>query len=239
MDRGTELQREYYARTALKYESMHVRGDGEHDLACALIHGLAVNYNVDSILDIGSGTGRAVLRLGRALPGVKVMGVEPVEALRRVGHANGIPEHLLVEGDATKLDFPDGSFDFVCELGVLHHIPNPRLAVAEMLRVARKGIFISDTNRFGRGSLAGRYAKLIAWRVGLWPMVNWIKTGGRGYDYSEGDGIAYSYSVFDDYGYIQKQCSNVMVLNLDGSGGDLVSGAHHVGLFAVKKIDLT
>jgi hypothetical protein len=66
-----------------------------------------------------------------------------------------------------------------------------------MLRVARSAVFISDTNRFGSGPLSFRLVKLAAHRLGVWPVVFWLNTRGRGYYESEGDGIAFSYSVFD------------------------------------------
>jgi SAM-dependent methyltransferase len=230
------LQRDYYARTAALYEGMHVQGGGEHDLACALIHSLSNHYGFRSVLDVGSGTGRAVAKLSQDLPGARIIGVEPVEALRRVGHRNGIPEEHLIDGDATRLDMADSSFDLVCELGVLHHIPKPRLAVTEMIRVAKKAIFLSDSNRFGSGSVPSRYSKLLLWRLGLWPLANWIKTKGNGYIYGEGDGVAYSYSVFDDYKYIRSQCDKVMIFNLDGFCKSALTGAPHVGLFGLKKL---
>ncbi len=233
-----QLQREYYSRTSAEYDRMHTASgtDPEHDLACSLISAFSLYYGFRSILDVGSGTGRALANLGRSLPGVKVIGVEPVEALRRIGHQNGISENSLIDGDAMKLSFKDSSFDIVCELGVLHHMPNPRAAIAEMLRVSNKAIFISDSNRFGQGCLINKYIKFLLWRVGLWPLANWIKTRGKGYQYTEGDGVAYSYSVFDDYDFISRQCDKITIVNLDGSGRCSLLGAPHIGLLAFKKI---
>ena len=228
------LQREYYTRTALDYEKMHVQGGGEHDLACAIIHSMCIHHDFTSVLDVGSGTGRAVSYLSKKLPSVKVIGIEPVAALRAVGYKSGLSASVLVDGDATRMIYPDSSFDLVCELGVLHHLPCPRKAVAEMLRVAKRGIFISDSNRFGHGSIISRFAKLLLWKLRLWPSVNWIKTRGRGYNYGEGDGVAYSYSVFDDYSYISSRCRSVMVFNLDGDGESSLIGAPHVGILAMK-----
>ena len=231
-----QLQREYYTKTASLYDSMHVvHGDVEHDLACALIHSLSAYHKLTSILDVGSGTGRALVKLRENLPNARIVGVEPVEALREFGYKNGIPRDQLISGDATSLDFPDSSIDLVCELGVLHHLPKPREAVAEMIRVANKAIFLSDCNRFGRGSAKARYVKLLLWRLKLWPLVDWIRTRGKGYDYLEGDGVVYSYSVFDDYDFILSYCDQVMVFNLDGSGKSALTGAHHVGLFGLKR----
>lgn len=40
-------------------------------------------------------------------------------------------------GDATNMDFEDGSFDFVFSFHALEHIPDYRKALAEMCRVLR------------------------------------------------------------------------------------------------------
>lgn len=228
------LQRDYYARTAQSYESMHFH-EHEHDLACALIQSLSQYYGFTSILDVGSGTGRGIRNLAETLPKVRIVGIEPVEALRSIGHSNGIPEDQLIDGDATNIGFLDSSFDLVCELSVLHHIADHRRAVAEMIRVARRAIFISDVNRFGQGSVAARLSKLLIWKLHLWPLANWIKTRGRGYLYTEGDGVSYSYSVFDDYDFICSHCEKVMVFNLIGSSKNPLTGASHVGLLGLKK----
>jgi ubiquinone/menaquinone biosynthesis C-methylase UbiE len=234
MKHEIKLQRDYYTRKASQYEQMHVQGDGEHDLACMLVAGLASHYNLLTILDVGSGTGRAVIRLSKHFHRADVLGIEPVEALRAIGHSNGIPKDKLIDGDATKIAFNNQSFDLVMELGMLHHVPYPHLVIAEMLRVSRRAIFISDINRFGRGGWLSKQTKLSLWRIGLWPLFNWLKTKGKRYHFGEGDGVAYSYSVFDDYTYIKNQCSQVIIFNLDGSGMNALTGAHHIGLFAIK-----
>ena len=48
-----------------------------------------------------------------------------------------------------ELPFPSGSFDLVVSTDVLVHVPNPRKAVSEMVRVLRPGghIFFSSINR--------------------------------------------------------------------------------------------
>jgi hypothetical protein len=66
-----------------------------------------------------------------------------------------------------------------------------------MLRVARKAVFISDSNRFGQGSRAVRLIKLGLYKTRLWRVNKYIRTSGKGYQITEGDGLAYSYSVYD------------------------------------------
>jgi hypothetical protein len=66
-----------------------------------------------------------------------------------------------------------------------------------MTRVARRAIFISDNNRFGHGPPLARRAKVALHAAGLWPSLTHVRTRGRGYLLSEGDGVSYSYSVYD------------------------------------------
>jgi ubiquinone/menaquinone biosynthesis C-methylase UbiE len=53
------------------------------------------------------------------------------------------------------------SIDAAFECGVLHHVAEPSHVVGEMMRVARKAIFLSDSNRFGQGRLIARILKLL------------------------------------------------------------------------------
>jgi SAM-dependent methyltransferase len=46
---------------------------------------------------------------------------------------------VVLECDATSLDFPDGTFDVVYSFGVLHHIPEVEKAAAEIGRVLKPG----------------------------------------------------------------------------------------------------
>jgi SAM-dependent methyltransferase len=187
-----------------------------------------------SVLDIGSGTGRALVILKKELPGIRICGLEPSPELRAAAQAKGLAPHEIVDGDAQALKYPDGDFDLVCAFGALHHIPKPSIAVAEMLRVARRAIFISDANNFGQGSAPARAVKQLANFLGLWPLLDFIKSGGKGYCLSEGDGLSYSYSVFNDYAQVRRACASVHLLNTTGSGVNPYRTASHVALLGIK-----
>jgi len=221
-----DRQREYYTRTAKDYDRIHF--DETSPLGLAVLMASLEMLNAQSMLDIGSGTGRVLEHVRSRRPGQLSIGVEPVAALREVGYERGIPRDSLVDGDATRLPYPDQAFDVVCAFAALHHIHAPSLAVAEMIRVARKAIVICDANNFAQGNAFARAVKRTFNSLGMWPLVDWIKTRGRGYSESSGDGIAYSYSVFNDYRLIRERCRNVHVLNLSGDGRHAYKGADSV-----------
>jgi ubiquinone/menaquinone biosynthesis C-methylase UbiE len=189
---------------------------------------------VDSVLDIVSGTGRGMLQVKASHPHVKVTGIEPSEALPEIGYTKGLSRHELIAGDAQSLKFADGEFDLVCEFGALHHIPDPGKAVSEMLRVARKAIFISDGNNFGQGGFVGRTAKQLLRSLHLWGAADFVKTRGKGYAISEGDGLYYSYSIFSNYAQISQACKGVHLMNSTPAGTNLYRTASHIALLGIK-----
>lgn len=229
-----QLQRDYYARTAGIYEDLHVQKDDEHYFALAWMAALIGQYGYRSVLDVGSGTGRGLIFLKTMFPELRVVGVEPSSELRQIGYDKGLGREELVSGDALDLSFADGSFDLVCEFGVLHHVKYPRQMLSEMLRVAKSGIFVSDSNHFACGSLPNQLAKRFLHSLHLWKAAYWLRTGGKGYGISEGDGLSYAYSVFDDYELIQNRCQQVHMLNTNGTGADLFRTAQNVALFGRK-----
>lgn len=203
------IQQQYYSESAGNYNEMHA----DNSISLPLLLAAMDFHGIESLLDIGSGTGRVVAYVKEKRPRMKIVGVEPVEALREIGYAQGISRQELIEGDALKLPFKNGEFDMVCEFGMLHHVRQPEVVVAEMLRVAKKAIYIADANNFGQGSFAARSVKQLLNSVGLWKAADLIKTKGKGYTISDGDGLAYSYSVFNNYKQIEKECTRIALLN--------------------------
>jgi len=224
----------YYAATAARYDEMHVGENDEHYFALAIMMSFFEFLDIRSILDVGAGTGRALIDIKQKYPSIRFVGVEPSSELRSQGQLKGLSPSELVDGDAQQLAYKDGEFDMVCEFGALHHIPSPRRAVSEMLRVAKKAIFISDTNNFGQGSLAARSIKQTINILGLWPVANFLKTGGKGYSVTEGDGVSYSYSVFDQYQIIKHACKSVHAMNTLDAGPNLYRSAAHIALLGIK-----
>lgn len=193
-------QRRYYTETASRYDAMHAHEAVDDDAGMQRLFSILRTLQVRSLLDVGSATGRGLPKLSQGLPDALICGVEPVEALVRQGISSGVNQGLpifLASGDA--LPFADKSFDVVCEFGTLHHVPEPERVIEEMLRVSRNVVAIADANRFGQGSLPIRILKLLLYKLKLWKVFDYLRTRGKGYQVSEGDGVFYSYSVYDNY----------------------------------------
>lgn len=230
------LQKEYYKKTAKNYDHMHGVNsyDDEHTFALFQLIGLLEYLNINSILDVGSGTGRAIKFINDKNKNVKIVGIEPVKELREIGYSNGIANDKLIDGNGLNIEFPNNSFDLVCEFGILHHIKNNTKVVDEMLRVSKKAIFISDCNNFGSGSYFSRSLKQLMNLLKLWNIYNYIRTRGKMYMISKGDGLFYSYSVFNNFSQIKKKCKSVHIFNTKDAKENLYKTSSHLTLLGIK-----
>ena len=197
---AVEIQRKYYTDTAARYDSMHAHEGATDTVLMNYLCGFLRMLQVRSVLDVGSATGRGTRLLKQSLPGVFVCGLEPVAALAKQALLDGnAPSFPMIRATGEALPFANASFDAVCEFAMLHHVADPAAVIREMLRVARKAVFIADSNRFGQGPFILRLIKLALYKTKLWPIYTYLRTGGKGYMLTEGDGLAYSYSIYDTY----------------------------------------
>lgn len=213
-DPAVEIQREYYTETASRYDTMHKHEGVDDPATRSLILSVLRSLEIRSLLDVGSATGRGLKDFASALPGALVCGVEPVAALVQEGVAAGNGESVsLLQGSGEALPFADGSFDVVSEFSILHHVPQPSKVVREMLRVARRAVVIVDSNRFAQWSWPARLFKLFLYKMGLWGAFNFVRTRGKCYQISEGDGLFYSYSVYDSYDLVSRWADRILLLS--------------------------
>jgi ubiquinone/menaquinone biosynthesis C-methylase UbiE len=96
------------------------------------------------MLDVGTGPARIPIALCRADRHFRILGVDlagpMLDLARRNAAEAGLTDRIrFARGDAKTLPFPDGRFEAVVSNTIVHHIPNPALALAEMVRLVAPG----------------------------------------------------------------------------------------------------
>jgi ubiquinone/menaquinone biosynthesis C-methylase UbiE len=211
--RAVEIQRCYYADTASQYDSMHALEGVADPFAQAYVPSILAMLGIQTVLDVGSATGRGLKDFQKALPGAFVCGLEPVAALVQQARLFSDSAQLaMVQASGEALPFSDASFDAVCEFAILHHVPDPAKVLREMMRVSRRVLVVVDCNRFGQGTWPLRIFKLLLYKLGLWGIFDYIRTRGKRYQISEGDALFYTYSVFDSYNLIAEWADRVLLI---------------------------
>jgi SAM-dependent methyltransferase len=215
-----DVQRAYYRRTSAVYDELHTEAPDEHSFALEHVLFYLRWCGATSVLDSGCGTGRALRFLHERAPDLRLWGNDPSPDLLSIAtREHGIPSEQLDCVASDELPYGDGAFDAVVETGVLHHVADPGRLVSEFLRVARKAVFLSDSNIYGSGRHAARLAKVALGRARLLGPVNWLRRAGRHWYYSADDGVAYSYSVLDAVPLLRRMCDLVLVVPTDDAGG--------------------
>lgn len=142
---------EVWNKIAVRYAKDSVTGKTHPEEELVL---LQVMKKGSSVLDVGCATGAHVVFLAKK--GFSVTGTDVAEKMIKAAKANITKSRVKAEvrvGDATKLDFPDKSFDYVIcmgnSLGAIPQDESRKKALSEMVRVAREKVVIellkSDT----------------------------------------------------------------------------------------------
>jgi ubiquinone/menaquinone biosynthesis C-methylase UbiE len=115
---------------------------------------LAVWNRREPILDVGTGTAQIPIEFCRQSPIGDIVGIDLADHMLAVGRET--VRRLKLDGrirlekvNAREMPYASASFAAVMSNSIVHHIPEPRLVFAEIVRVAAPGatIFVRDLLR--------------------------------------------------------------------------------------------
>jgi ArsR family transcriptional regulator len=135
-----EAAQRYFAANATEWDTMRALHVAEDAVEAAMQEALGTRV-FDSLLDLGTGTGR-LLELFAPLYR-RAIGIDASSDMLAVARANldraGITNAQVRLGDVHHLPFARNSFDVVTIHQVLHYLDDPEQAIAEAARVMRPG----------------------------------------------------------------------------------------------------
>ena len=105
------------------------------------------------VLDVGCGDGMVDVLIGRLRPDVAIHGIDVLVRPRTY-----VP---VTRFDGATIPHPDGSFDVVMFVDVLHHSRDPAQLLAQAKRVTRSSVLIKDHTR--EGLLAFQTLRFMDW----------------------------------------------------------------------------
>lgn len=129
-----------------------------------------------SVLDVGAGTGQLLgviaefARKGRRRARLIGLDLNPLAVREIASESSKYDEISAIQGDALGLPFADNAFDYAfCSL-FTHHLNDEQIpaALAEMSRVARRGVFVIDLER---SRVASYLYKLFCFAFRISPLV--------------------------------------------------------------------
>lgn len=135
-----EAAQKYFAANAADWDTIRALHAPEAAVEAAVREALG-DTPFDSLLDLGTGTGRILELLSPLYE--RAIGIDASSDMIAVARANldraGVKRAQVRLGDITHLPFPRDSFDVVTIHQVLHYLAEPERAVAEAARVLRPG----------------------------------------------------------------------------------------------------
>ncbi|RDJ11181.1 ArsR/SmtB family transcription factor [Rhizobium grahamii] len=175
-----ERAQAYFSRNAAEWDELRRLHAADDEVDAAVIR-LLGSQPIDSLLDLGTGTGR-ILEL---LSGLyrRAIGVDASRDMLSVARANldksGITKASVRHADILNLPFEAQDFDVVTIHQVLHFFDQPEIAIGEAARMLRPGgrLLIIDLAPHGLEYLRDEHAHV---RLGFshQSMSDWLRKAG-------------------------------------------------------------
>jgi ubiquinone/menaquinone biosynthesis C-methylase UbiE len=104
-----------------------------------ILRKMSLIKNIGTALEIGCGSGNGSRLIRKYFSARKIIAVDLDEKMIRLAKKrhDGLATFLVM--DASKLEFPDKTFDAIFDFGIIHHIPNWQECLNELKRVLKPG----------------------------------------------------------------------------------------------------
>jgi ubiquinone/menaquinone biosynthesis C-methylase UbiE len=142
------------AQEALDYDQMDHAEVNRKFVEDLLAVGIDVSERQTDVLDLGTGTAQIPIQLCRQHALSRVMATDAAVSMLELARYNvelaGFVERIqLTQVDAKTLPFDSEMFDVVISNSIVHHLPQPLVALREAVRVTRQGglLFFRDLLR--------------------------------------------------------------------------------------------
>lgn len=177
--------KDMFSRVAKRYDMLN------HLLSAGVDYGwrrdvvrIVAQQSPQTLLDVATGTGDLAIAMGKAMPTVRITGVDLCEEMLVVARTkNANPKITFIQGDAEQLSVEDETMDVVTAAFGVRNFENLEQGLREMRRVLKSGgklvilEFSMPENRIINAIYSFYFKKLL-------PLVGGIVSGDRGaYDY--------------------------------------------------------
>jgi ubiquinone/menaquinone biosynthesis C-methylase UbiE len=217
---------DYYNETASDYDAMHGDSEPDHTKAFELGWPL-VGSDVESVLDVGCGTGRGLAWIAKNNPQIRLSGADPSDSMLSIA-SKKVSGADLRRGSGENIPFDDKSIDLVTATGIMHHVDDHAKVIAEMFRVARNAVLISDHNNYALGGDMMRRLRMGLKLCGLLRATTYICQGFSRRGYSEEHGWWYPYSLFDNYEEIARRAGQIFIYHAPPSSAGTFYFRNHI-----------
>lgn len=114
---------------------------------------------LDCVLEIGCGNGTGTRLINKYFSPGNITAIDLDEKMIQIAAKNNRSENIsFIVMDASRLDFPDNTFDAIFNFGIIHHIPNWKECLHELKRVLKKNgeLIIEDLSTESFSGFPGR-----------------------------------------------------------------------------------
>jgi ubiquinone/menaquinone biosynthesis C-methylase UbiE len=129
-----------------------------------VLRGMTSIGNIDRALEIGCGNGHGTKLIKKYFNPKWVDAVDLDEKMIQIARKKNSDSSIHYDiMDASRLGFPDNTFDAVFDFGVIHHVPNWGDCISEMKRILKPGgeTILEELSSDTFGTLSGRLWKTL------------------------------------------------------------------------------